>query len=468
MRASSSRRKVSSATGGRPSGLGPLARSASWLAVGQISAQGYLSLLTLLAASVLSPEEFGAVAVQTVVISALLLLSDGGYAAAIIREPAGDRRDMVRRAFMWGACVATVGSVAAIALGGSAPLIALAFSAPTAGLCVTLQSAYTADHRFRRAATAQASGAAVGLAIGVAVLATGAASTALAVSFFGYLLVMLVMLSTGMGGGRSQRQSSTAGRFAVGAWGANLLNFAGSNIDYIVVGAILGPGPLGVYAFGYVVSTSIQTRVMSLANRAAFPLMVPLSAKARVAWYGDMLWVTVLVAAPAFSVLYIATPAAVSAALGPEWSSAIPVTRMLLGAGFAFTVGTSVGPLLLANGRSDVLFGFGLMRVVGMAGALIATARYGLLPAALSVVTYAWVAVPVTIGVALRTSGVSMAELVSGARAGTWLLIPLSLSMIAVLFADSLAGLSASAAAAATAGTILWQRQGVARGASPT
>ena len=68
--------------------IGPLARGASWLALGQLLSQGYLSLVALVTAPALTPAGFGAVAIQLIVVSASLLLADGGFAAAIIREPA--------------------------------------------------------------------------------------------------------------------------------------------------------------------------------------------------------------------------------------------------------------------------------------------------------------------------------------------------------------------------------------------
>ena len=132
--------------------IGPLARGASWLALGQLLSQGYLSLVALVTAPALTPAAFGAVAIQLIVVSASLLLADGGFAAAIIREPAAQRNALLRLAIGSGAAQAVLGIVVVLVarpaddLGSVLLVIALA---PATAMTLAVQSTLAAELRFR-------------------------------------------------------------------------------------------------------------------------------------------------------------------------------------------------------------------------------------------------------------------------------------------------------------------------------
>ena len=85
------------------------------------------------------------------------------------------------------------------------------------------------------------------------------------------------------------------------------------------------------------------------------------------------------------------------------------LARPLILAGFALTVGSSIGPPLLAGGRSDVLLGFGVIRIVGVGAAVAIGASQGLWGVVVGIIIYALVAVPVSIVAAVWKSGIDVA-----------------------------------------------------------
>ncbi len=440
--------------------LPTLIGSASWLAVGQIASQAYLSLAAVLAAAFLGPQQFGPIAVEIVGVSGLLLLADGGFATAIIREPEDRRSRLVRFAVGAGASVGLLVVVATVVAGGPLPLVLLGLTAPLAAFALAEQARTVAEHRFRRVGIAQASGACLALLVCGGFLLAELPEYAIPGSFVAYLVILVAVQGLHHDVNEQSVQFARPPlRFAAGAFGANLLNFFGSNVDYLVIGVLLGPTALGLYALGYVVSASIQTRVMSIVNRAAYPLMAPLDPAQRVQWYLSLVLLIIMLAAPAYAVLYIAAPVAVPLVFGQEWQPAIQVTRLLMGAGFAYTVGTSVGPFLLAAGRSDLLFGFGLLRLAGIAIAVAGLAPFGLVPATLGVVAYAWLAVPLTMVVAMRANGALIGDVIRAISHAKPVLASLALSIAGVVLADTPYGIWLVGAAVLSAVALLWAQK---------
>lgn len=428
--------------------IGSLARGASWLAIGQVLSQGYLTLAAFVAASVVGPNEFGLVTVQIVVVSGLLLLADGGFAATLIREPQASRSRLSFLAVASGFGVGALTGLGVVLLGTPLDwgLLLLAAVAPIAAFALIQQASLVAELKFRAVGLSQALAALLGFLASAGLLWLEAHSWAIPISFACYVASLILMQSFVAGSTRLVMGRVDRGpvRFAAGAFGSSALNYLGSNVDYVIVGAALGQTSLGVYSLGYIVSTAIQTRVMSIVNRAAYPLMVQMTDDDRLAWYGSLLAHVVSLAAPAYALLYVLTPDVISFAFGSEWVDAIPVTRALLAAGLAFTIGTSVGPLLLAAGRSDLLFAFGVLRVVGITLAVLIAAQGGLTAVTTAIVAYAWVAVPITIVLSIKMVGRPRAALSTMRGSVPYVTPPLALSIAAVLLAETILGVAAA------------------------
>lgn len=431
--------------------IGGLAVGASWLAIGQILSQGYLILAAFVAAAVMGPAEFGLVTIQIVFVSGLLLLADGGFATALVREQEALRPRLRSLAFASGIAV---GALAAVGVAFFvAPLawslMFLSAMAPIAAFALGQQASLVAELRFRAVGLSQAASALLGFLASAVLLRVEAHAWAIPISFAIYVIALTAIQAfakgaTGLAMGRVDQRSI---RFAGGAFGSSAVNYFGSNVDYIIVGAALGPMSLGLYALGYIVSTAIQTRVMSIVNRAAYPLMVQMTSAERLRWYGSLLALVTGLATPVYALLYVLTPEAISLVFGSQWLDAIPVTRALLAAGLAFTIGTSVGPLLLATGRSDLLFAFGIIRIVGIGLAVGLVAPGGLSAVSSAIVAYAWIAVPFTIVVSIRVAGAPSDALASLRQSIPYVLPQLVLSVSALSLSETWVGAVAAVVA---------------------
>jgi O-antigen/teichoic acid export membrane protein len=438
-----------------------LARGASWLALGQLLSQGYLSLVALVTAPALTPAAFGAVAIQLILVSASLLLADGGFAAAIIREPMAQRNALLRLAIASGAAQAVLGIVVVLVArpaSDSVSVLLVIALAPATAMTLAVQSALAAELRFRDVGLAQAAAAVSALAVALLTTAGGQAIWAVPTSFAAYQAVQLLLHRRTYRSLYSLAAPSTraARRFAAGAYGSNALNLLGGNVDYMLVGILLGSRALGIYALAYVLSTSLQSRVMSLINRTAYPVMANLDPQRRGDLYASLIITVAVVAAPVYTTLFVFAPDLVPLIFGTQWVPAVPIARPLILAGFALTVGSSIGPPLLAGGRSDILLGFGVIRIIGVGAAVAIGASQGLTGVIVGIIVYALVAVPVSIVAAVWKSGIDVGTFASGIAKSASMAVPVLLLSVAAIFTFADAGRWLAPLAVVAAAPMTW------------
>ena len=163
---------------------------------------------------------------------------------------------------------------------------------------------------------------------------------------------------------------------------ADLLNFGLLNVDYIIVGHVLGPVALGYYSLAYRICFMPYVSISAVANGAIFPYYCRLpsrEAKARTAENAFSLINAVSIPWLAGLVLF----AGDIALLGSKWAPAAGAVRFL--AVYAFFLSAILGNLqvLKAVGRADlVLLGRGLHLAI-LTAVLIVTVHGGITVVAL-------------------------------------------------------------------------------------
>ena len=159
---------------------------------------------------------------------------------------------------------------------------------------------------------------------------------------------------------------STALRFGNFQMGERLLNFFGWNIDKIIVGRILGDQALGVYSVAY----QLVLRPFSILNpiftRVALPLLSRVQDDdVRLArGYLDMVCTIALISFPIYLLMILARESIIRFLLGEKWANASDLIAILGGLGFVFSLGNPIGCLLLAKGRADLGFYYNLIAVI--------------------------------------------------------------------------------------------------------
>ena len=332
--------------------------------------RGLLFVATAVLARLLTPADFGVVALATFALLALALLSDAGIGPAIVVM---DRMDGMRARTAL-TLVLGLGVVVAALMVATAPLMAaaldeqrlteilrvLAIGVPVHAVISFIEAMLQRDLDFRIRFFGQAVQAVVYAAVAIGLAAAGAGIWSLVVSqvvsLTCQLLTLLALSSHRVLPGFSMaeaRSLAVSGRtFMAQSW----LVFISQNVDYLLVGKLLGARALGFYSMAFRISSLTYFAVAEPVTRATFP------AFARMREAGEdyrpvfltSLRLIGLVTAPFGLVLSGAAEPLTRAVLGDQW---LP----MVGALTALGVMAAVRPVHAAAGW--------LLNATGAAGA---------------------------------------------------------------------------------------------------
>ncbi|MDW8123472.1 MAG: lipopolysaccharide biosynthesis protein [Geminicoccaceae bacterium] len=167
----------------------------------------------------------------------------------------------------------------------------------------------------------------------------------------------------------------------------NGLGYLRERIDQLVVGKLLGPAPLGLYAVAQEIADLPASELAQPVARAAYPGFARLAHEpARLARaFLDSLASLLVVTVPAAVGVAILADPLVRVLLGPKWLEAAPLVAALAFYGAMRSASALVGPLLLALGRVRIepaMIALHLLLLVPLLSILVAEA--GLFGAAIA------------------------------------------------------------------------------------
>ncbi len=268
-------------------------RGALWSTIDVVINRTSNFALGIIVARLLSPEDFGIYAVALVVHAILINISDLGVGAALIR----DDDDSVRAS---GRTVTTIALVSSVSLGilmaALAPILAellgsprataairvMAITLPLAGITAVPGGLLRREFKMKTIFIADTAN---NLASGIAVIAlalAGAGPLALAWSFvLGQLLTAIILFvksPTLYWPGWSRRESRRLLRFSMPLVGANVLGFTTQNVDYMIVGRLMGSVPLGLYLLAFNISGWPQNVLGFVIKSVSLPAFARLKA----------------------------------------------------------------------------------------------------------------------------------------------------------------------------------------------
>ena len=179
---------------------------------------------------------------------------------------------------------------------------------------------------------------------------------------------------------------------------ANLINLGLLNVDYIIVGHVLGPVALGLYSLAYRICYMPYLAISVVANGAVFPYYCRLPSQEAIGRASESTislinaviipWFVGLVLFANYIVL-----------LGSKWAPAAGAVRFLAIYGFFLSLILSVLQVLKAVGRANLVFVGRGLHLATLTAVLIGTAQAGitvvaldqaLVAAGIAVITCLW------------------------------------------------------------------------------
>lgn len=145
------------------------------------------------------------------------------------------------------------------------------------------------------------------------------------------------------------------GLFQMGEKG---INYISANIDYIIIGRYLGPEVLGVYRLAYELVIMPMQKLNPVLTNVAFPIFAIKQNDSAILRKGYLAMIKVIsyISSPLIIGLAVISPAFVPIVFGPGWEQAIPLIRILALLGILKALFNPCGTIFLAKGRADIGF----------------------------------------------------------------------------------------------------------------
>ena len=350
--------------------------SIKWSSVAQLSRLSAQFIGVVVLARLLPASDFGLVAMATVVTGFASLFRDLGTASAVVQRK--DLSPQLLDSVFW--FNALVGLALMVLLALLAPVAGLGFAEPrltevlwTLALVFPLASMGTVQQsllerasRFRSLAMLEAIAAFGGLAVAVVGAWTG---------WGVYSLVSQTLVSTALSTGAlwlvSEWRPGRRGRiaelrgllgFSGNLVGFNIFNYFARNADNLLIGRFLGAADLGIYSMAYRVMLWPLQNISAVMSRALLPTFSRLQdnhdhlGSAYIQYTGAIIFIT----APLMVGVFVLREPLILIALGKRWESVSDLMFWLAPVGLLQSVGTTVGSIYIATGRTDVMFKWGV------------------------------------------------------------------------------------------------------------
>ncbi|MCD4676670.1 MAG: MOP flippase family protein [Desulfobacula sp.] len=168
-------------------------------------------------------------------------------------------------------------------------------------------------------------------------------------------------------------------KFGLNQVGAMTVNYFNSRADQLVIGAVLGAEALGLYSMAFNLVMMPVQKINPIFTRIAFPVLAKIQGdRVRLKrWYIKMLNILTSLNAPVLIGFAIVAPIVIPIMLGSKWISIIPVVQILCVFSLIRSTGNPGGSLLLAVGRPDVEFYWNLGLLFLVPGTVFVSGMYG-------------------------------------------------------------------------------------------
>lgn len=150
--------------------------------------------------------------------------------------------------------------------------------------------------------------------------------------------------------------------FGLYQMGERTINYLNSNLDYLLIGSMLGAKELGYYTLAYNLIIKPSSTINPMITKVAFPVFSRIQNETEKLRKGylKVLQLLSIINFPMMVGLAAVAPVAVPVIFGEQWLPSIILVQILTIVGLLRSTGNPVGALQLAKGRADLGFKWNL------------------------------------------------------------------------------------------------------------
>ena len=366
-----------------------------WSFVERFATQGVQFLFGIILARLLSPEDYGTIAMPLVFLAIAQCFIDSGFSTALIRKP-NLTEDDLSTAFYFNI---GVGVVCYLALFFSSPLIADFYNTPILAdllkvtalatlfnpLCAVQQAILTRKIDFKTQAVVSLSGAIVSGVVGLLMAYNGYGVWSLVFQQVGGYLIRTVLLWV-LGKWKPKRRWSWDSFHYLWGFGSNmlgsgLLDTTYNNIFPIVIGKFFSAADLGNYTRAQQFSTLPSSNVTGVLQRVTFPVLSSIQNEdERLARnYRKILKLSAFLIFPMMLMLSAVADPLIRVVLTDKWEGCILLLEIICFQMMWYPIHAINLNLLTVKGRSDLFFRLEIIKKIVGVGIMCVTIPHGII-----------------------------------------------------------------------------------------
>jgi len=406
-------------------------------------------IITILA-RLLSPDDFGTLAMVLVFTNFAMIFSEMGMIGALVQKT--DTRDRHYHSAFWLNIIVGIGLTLIFMV--SSPLIAWFYKKPElkpilfivsfnfifSSFTIVQQAILTKEMDFKSLAIRDIISMILGGIVGIIMAYHGFGVWSLVYQLIVTTLMNACLLWV-LSSWRPKFEFAMADikdifNFSANVTGFNVLNYFSRNLDQLLIGKFLGPIALGYYSLAYKIMLYPLQNISWVIIKVMFPAFSKIQDNIREMRlnYLKMIKAISLVTFPLMAWLFCVAPEIVHIFIGDKWKPVIILIRIFCFCGVAQSIGTTAGTIYLAKGKVDLQLKLQILGTLNVIIAIFIGLKYGIIGVSLAYTIQAVLWVLINMGIVLKLItapwGGLKSTLLSATKLFTALIVLLSIARL--------------------------------------
>ncbi len=347
-----------------------------WSGAAQVVRQIMQFTISVILARMLSPQDFGMIGMIVVFTGFAAIFSELGMGAALIQKL--DLSEHHLNSVFWVNIV--VGILLTGIVVGVAPFIASFYDEPSirlitmviassffiGSLGVVQNSLLNKKMDFRRLAQVEITAVSLAGLVAIIMAIKGFGIWSLVAQSLFFTSISVVMMWS-LSAWRPTLSFNTNALkellgFSSNLLGFNIFNYWSRNIDNLMIGKFIGSSALGIYTRSYSLMMLPLTQISSVVSRVMFPSLSTIQddLKRVKQIYLRSTQTIALVTFPVMMGLLVVAEPFIITIYGLKWLKVITILQILCPVGMVQSIGTTVGWIYTSQGRTDLMFKWGI------------------------------------------------------------------------------------------------------------
>ena len=386
-----------------------IASGVGWVAISSLGNQGLRLVVKLVLARLLLPEHYGLIGMAVVFTNFIKMISEFGMGAALIQRKEEDLTEAhYVTAFWTNIGVALVGyAIVALILSPIAvwfydePILSSLL--PVIAISIVLDAFYLIPKVKLSRRLEFRSQAIINI---VAVIVAGTVSIYLAFVGYGVWALAFNSIIVSVISGilyfvvvrwvptTSFSKPAFMGLFSFGGYVLieRIFYFLTNNIDYLLIGKLIGKEALGVYTLSFILTDTFRTKVMNIFNKVLFPAYSSMQGdgKELKKYYLGVVQLNANILIPIMVIFIALAEPIILVGFGDEWLGTVAPLRILSLSVIIHAISGTVSTVIKSTGRADLIvkINTSLTLLVTVPAIAVGAIYFGIVGAAWGVVIY--------------------------------------------------------------------------------